>query len=768
MTKRLIFYSIALFSIFFILNIVSSENEQNDAGSGRDAGNDISKAVPININVNYDATLKPQSDPVDYFKFSAKANQILQVSVHWEDDSSWGRTIEILSSSGTMVKSIDGTLLELVISSEGTYYLGIKKSSSYYGNNNEFPYWFCVKLIDPPSNFEPQPKRLWTYILYMSADSGLLDGTMYDIDALEQLGSSSKLNILFLFDGPVSGDSKLIYMCPSPNIGMRLIALSQLGAGFMNGMELNMGDPNLAISVIRFAINYLPAEHYAIVFGGHAGGGGGFVKDTEPYDKITTPEITTIFASVKNILGRNFDYVAIDSCWAGSIENYYELSEYVDFATASEPMLRGSPYYEILEKLKDNPYMTPRDLATNQMRIHNDYYSATEYPDNFINAIDLNMLRTELKEKLNRFVDALVNSDHKKIIEIREKTKSASSSNYKDLGHFALLYKNIDGLKKIAGETFTSIKKTVIQEGYNPPEDYYGISIYFPRESHSGYYSDHFGEYKQTKFAMETKWVKLLEYIMIGGIELELGIPKSNLFKLEDVTSAEHYYAVKRRTYSGNDPFVVMIKTSNMDDVKKIGITLMMNAGDTYYHANWNTVATIQPNDNKNNGILVLPKDKMNGEREFKIQLIFKGQVGENLPYSIAAYGEFEKINENNIEQICWASGARKEGRFDKTNEEKYYFVLIPANKKININLKCTSARNNETDFDLYVGLAPPQGIGLPRIYQFDYRGFTIDANETAPMKGSLGPYNNEVKVYILVRAYQGSGNYNLIIGDII
>ncbi|MEW5761003.1 MAG: hypothetical protein AB1779_09580, partial [Candidatus Thermoplasmatota archaeon] len=64
--------------------------------------------------------------------------------------------------------------------------------------------------------------------------------------------------------------------------------------------------------------------------------------------------------------------------------------------------------------------------------------------------------------------------------------------------------------------------------------------------------------------------------------------------------------------------------------------------------------------------------------------------------------------------------------------------------------------------------ISPPHGMGLPRIYQFDYRGFTIDANETVPMKGSIGGYDKEVKIYILVRAYQGSGNYNLVIREIV
>ncbi|MEW5759800.1 MAG: clostripain-related cysteine peptidase [Candidatus Thermoplasmatota archaeon] len=739
----------------------ASMPRQNDANSWKDAGSTIATSILVKADW-YNGFLAPSfGDNSDIFKFTAKDNETIQIAVFWDKDA-YGGTTELLGRDGNVLLSGQKEGLEFVAKYTGEYYLNIKYSSSW-SSSDQLNYSFAIKLIGSPDDLFPQPRKLWTYLMYVSASGGLGAEAFWDIDNFQDLGSTSKVNLLVLYDGDTHGDSKLLYFTQQRTI--KRVKLSLLDQTYTDGMELNMGDPNLAIAFMKFAIKYLPAEHYAIVFYGHAGGGGGFAKDTDPYDKITTPEVSIVFSPIKAIVGKNFDLVVIDSCWAGSIENYYELSDYADYAVASEPMMTGMPFGTIVRNLMRNPWIGGYELAVIHMSIYNEYNS--NKPDNernFVNAIDLGALKTILKEKLNKFVDTLTTMDSKKIIEIREKTKSASSGNYKDLGHFALLCKDVNELKNQATETFNAIKKTVVQEHYHPPKDYYGISIYFPYESHSGYYSDHFQEYKEAKFARETKWVKLLEYIMIGGIELELGIPKSNLFKLEDRTSIDHYYAIKMREYTGNDPFVIMIKTDKMEDLERIQIKVLINMGD-FYHADWQEA--LNSNQNKN-GIFVIPQEKMRGSRQFKIILTYKGNINDVLPYSIAAYGEFEKVDENNIEQIAWANGASTIGKFDKTNEEKYYFVLIPANKKINIKLKCTSARDNETDFDLYVGLAQPQGTGLPRIYQFDYRGFTIDANETVPMKGALGPYNNEVKVYILVRAYQGKGNYNLVIRDAI
>ncbi|MEW5760392.1 MAG: clostripain-related cysteine peptidase [Candidatus Thermoplasmatota archaeon] len=614
-------------------------------------------------------------------------------------------------------------------------------------------------------------EKEWTFLLYLSGDNDLKNEALWTISDAQSTGSTDELNILLLHDAEGAND-RLYYVEKKSGLsswfggaGLKNISLQSAGIPLAYDGEVNMGDANVAKKFIIYAIEKYPAKKYGIVFWGHAGGGGGFAKDSTPnYDKITTPEISEIFSPVRAKLGRNFDFVAIDSCWAGSIENYYELSYYVSYGVASQKMMVGMPYRSILSFLKSEPYSTPKKLTEKVVDIYNSYrsYSWNSEKINLIAGIELSAVK-DSKKKIDKFAEELINSDPTAIAELRKNAQRCDSDNYKDLRHFAELCKNLTNLRVVADVVSSFVKDSVLPKPYEHPENYNGISIYFPRESHSGYYYSHYNdEYTKTKFAIDTKWNEFLNVFMLGGIELELGVPKANLFKLEVRTSIEHYYAIKMREYTGNDPFVVMIKTDNPEDLEKIQIKMLMNMGD-FYHADWQE--TVNSNQNKN-GIFVIPQEKMRGSRQFKVILTYKGSIGELLPYSIAAYGEFEKIDEKNIEQIAWSNGARKEGKFKKTNDEKYYWLSLPANKNVNIKLRCIEANENNTDFDLYVGLEPPQGTGLPRIYKFDYRGFTIDANETVPMKGSLS-YSEDTKIFILVRSYEGKGRYMLMIEEV-
>ncbi|MEW5761308.1 MAG: clostripain-related cysteine peptidase, partial [Candidatus Thermoplasmatota archaeon] len=481
-------------------------------------------------------------------------------------------------------------------------------------------------------------------------------------------------------------------------------------------------------------------------------------------DKITVPEIQIILSPIKSILGRNLDVFAISSCWAGTAENFYELSNYADYAVASQTLMYRYPFDIILPTLKEMPYTTPYQLAKSFAETYISTYKAYGMDKYIASAIDLSKMNN-LGKKMKLFSTALMNYDQDKIVELRSNTQRADTDNYRDLYHFAELSSNVDQLRNEANSVMNAVKEAVISDSSELPANFNGMSIYFPREAHSGYFSYHYEEYKELRFSKDTGWDKFLDTFIQGGIELQLEIPKSNSFNFpENVLSVVHNYMIKSHTYSGENPLVILIKPSIIDELKKISINVKVNMGGdhgVYYYADW------QPVESSSNteGIFVIPAEKISGEKEVKIGLKAENTQNSIIGYSIAAYAEFEKVDENNTEQIAWSGiEARKEGKLEKINEEKYYFVLIPANTKVNVKLNYAGT-NNETDFDLYVGISPPQGTGLPRIYKFDYRGFTIDANETVPMSGSIGSYDTEVKIYLLVRAYQGNGEYSLVVG---
>ncbi|MEW5759799.1 MAG: clostripain-related cysteine peptidase, partial [Candidatus Thermoplasmatota archaeon] len=170
-------------------------------------------------------------------------------------------------------------------------------------------------------------EKEWTVMIYASTDSDLHEEGSYVVELLGYIGSSNKVDFIILYDGDQRNDTRAYYVPKSSwfgSSGLKSIPLNEITNNLVNPNEANMGNPLVARDFIKYTINKYPSKKYAIVFWGHAGGGGGFAKDSGDNDKITVPEIQIILSPIKSILGRNLDVFAISSCWAGTAENFYE------------------------------------------------------------------------------------------------------------------------------------------------------------------------------------------------------------------------------------------------------------------------------------------------------------------------------------------------------------------------------------------------------------------------------------------------------------
>ncbi|MEW5761301.1 MAG: hypothetical protein AB1779_11115 [Candidatus Thermoplasmatota archaeon] len=370
-------------------------------------------------------------------------------------------------------------------------------------------------------------------------------------------------------------------------------------------------------------------------------------------------------------------------------------------------------------------------------------YAHTDYTKKELTLYHRNYEHYWSAEAIEKLKDFLLSSSFRieRINDIRalaiEQAKYVNSHDGK-----AVEYEDIDGTLFIVGSTYAYMLdkfSTQYEAGlyYNGIRGYDG-DLWFLTLEHISIAVENFLN------ILYSAYITAFENSDKGVMTLQLGIPFSNIFNGKKI---EHTYIIKSYTYSGENPLVILLKTNYDDDIKKINARVYINDEEIAVE--------------NNNGIMVVQPEIIKGRKAVKIFLYLK-DFTSLLGYSIGAYAEFEKVDESKIEQIPWSDNiGKKEGFLEKMNEEKYYWISLPANKRLNIKLNYIGT-NNETDFDLYVGLAQPNGIGIPRIYQFDYRGFTIDANETVPMKGSVGPFEKEAKVYILVRAYMGSGKFIL------
>ncbi len=217
-------------------------------------------------------------------------------------------------------------------------------------------------------------KAKWTIMVYMTADNDLEPQSFLDLEEMEKVKLPSSVRVVVIIDrsaenyeqrlaGYIDVDAYgdwsdtriyLVQHHPGPGIGSRLLA--RLG-------EKDMGDPATLLYFVEYVAKNFPSEHYMLVLWNH-GSSLGVDYDYGDRDALTLDELRDVFAKLKG-MGIHLDIVGFDACLMSMLETIYSLAGYTDYIVASEEVEPGYgwPYDLVLEKLAENPSMTPRELA---------------------------------------------------------------------------------------------------------------------------------------------------------------------------------------------------------------------------------------------------------------------------------------------------------------------------------------------------------------------------------------------------------------------
>jgi hypothetical protein len=223
----------------------------------------------------------------------------------------------------------------------------------------------------------PAAEKLWTFMVYLSADNNLEPAGIHDFNEMETVGSTDDINIIVQFDRSPGYDSSngnwtgaRRYLVTKDN-DMNIISskmLADLG-------DTNMGDPQTFVNFTTWAADHYPAKHYFVDFWDHGGGWYGACWDDTSHDYLDLANISGCLNALKNHLGRPVDGVGYDACLMAGIEILYQMRGTCDVAVTSgttEPD-EGWPYDWIMPALAMKPTMTPSELAT---EITNDYVNS--------------------------------------------------------------------------------------------------------------------------------------------------------------------------------------------------------------------------------------------------------------------------------------------------------------------------------------------------------------------------------------------------------
>ncbi len=362
----------------------------------------------------------------------------------------------------------------------------------------------------------------WTVMVYLDADNNLESAGINDINEMEMVGSSSKVNIIVQADRIPGYD---ISNSDWTNTRRYYITQDfdpyQISSDLKSDLgELNMGDPQTLIDFTSWAVTEYPAKKYLLVIWNH---GGGFRSpayttrdiawdDTSGGDKITMPELEYALSAISAQIGKKIDIVGMDACLMAMTEVAYQIKDHTDILVASEENEPGDgwPYDTILAQLVSNPLMSPKQLADD---IVNKYIYS--YPSYNVtqSAIDLSYMDT-LANQLSELAQYIKNDSltpKANYIFAAYYSQHYSDPDFIDLYDFCskvLIYSYNVQVKSIAlNIQQTLVSSVVINSNYNgwSVSGSKGLSIYFP-----WYYAYNSNKYSSTNFAQDTFWDEML------------------------------------------------------------------------------------------------------------------------------------------------------------------------------------------------------------------------------------------------------------------
>ncbi len=343
------------------------------------------------------------------------------------------------------------------------------------------------------------PVADWTLMFYLGDDSSptiYLTNDIYELTKNQVV--TSDVRIIILYDGPKDGDSRITVLDTPFNLTSRTIPISSSDIDYSNSGEVDMSAPETLKAFIRYSKEKLPANRYALYFGGHGTGftssfnsGLSFENNISVSSQIIAPK--DISNSIKAEGGVNL--INFDACLMGNIETIYEFKDIVDFIIASPEEIPGpgNQYTSLILSAISLTDMSALELGKSTLEAYYNYYNENKENINYYEAKSLQQLYNV--DKISEIVD----SNGFEIIIINSVDNRDSSEHTFNSNNYVDIYSLIN--EQLALELSLDSAITTANEGI-----YTWLSIYMPL---SNYYSS---EYENTAFATKfPDWVSRIE-----------------------------------------------------------------------------------------------------------------------------------------------------------------------------------------------------------------------------------------------------------------
>ena len=348
----------------------------------------------------------------------------------------------------------------------------------------------------------------WTIMVFVNGKNNLEQFALKDMNEMEMIGSSDKVNIVTEvgriagYDSS-DGDWKTVrrYLVKKDSDTRKITS-----PVLQEFPKRDMGDYKNVVDFVKWAQGAYPAKHYMLIVWNH---GAGWIKsramdsakgisyDDQTGNHITTPQFGVMMKEIGKI-----DVIGTDACLMQMPEVNYEIKDYVDYIVASEETEPGDgyTYNTFLGPVVAKPTMTAREVGAQAVNAYADHYGTQDHTQSMVLASAMN----GLVPLTNKFVAAAMAANEKALIKTAMgQTQAYAYPENKDMWHFLSLYaasSQSADVKAAAKSLQDYIANTLVlvNRANSNYSDSHGLAIYMPNYANSSYAS--------LAWARDTQW----------------------------------------------------------------------------------------------------------------------------------------------------------------------------------------------------------------------------------------------------------------------
>ncbi len=365
-----------------------------------------------------------------------------------------------------------------------------------------------------PAEMDKKPVKAkeWTIMVYVNAKNNLERYGIKDMNEMEMVGSSDKVNVVVEmgrmkgFDssnGDWVGTRRYLVKKDADTANVTSPVVADLG-------KTDMGDYKNVTAFVKWAKATYPAKKTMLVVWNHGagwiksdkqvGGEKGISYDDETGSHITTPQLGALLKDAGGV-----DVYGSDACLMQMAEVVYEIKDYVPYIVGSEETEPGDgyTYNDMLAPIVAKPAMSAEELGKAVVDAYSDHYAGID--EGSTQSLLKSAAIPGMLNAVDEFAYALIQAGEKALVKsAMDGAQSYAYAENKDLYHFAQIItgatqnagvkaKGEALMKYISGTLIVHNRTTNGSGGWYGPVDYsnsHGMAVYLPPSAPAAGYMD--------------------------------------------------------------------------------------------------------------------------------------------------------------------------------------------------------------------------------------------------------------------------------------